>query len=371
MEFNGGIMGNKKPTKSAILQEYKNYLSQRLVQRLPQPISNFTRLLLQHYGMIKKQPLIEKHSSSLLDINHDVLAVIGNFLGDDKAAQNAIALTNKSLYCFLFKIPSKNRLGFKLALLVAAGKEKIARKLLTEYPELAAQKIKFTDGFGRTFECSPFQYAIWALDIAYMANMMVDCLPQNVAGEKIRMELLNQLQEVKTKGVKYVLDDTEYVESHYNLNPLKDALNVYEDNLVNWNRTTQLRDHWCTVVGPTQRSLPTYLRQEYCCPGRSMRPTPTFDQKKFVRTLWIDDITKGKPLYWGDQLEGLGENFAIYGGMTGPDSEKGERGARITARRGDYAAIVALEQRRLEVDLPALTTRLESPLLPNNYQIQF
>jgi hypothetical protein len=48
-----------------------------------------------------------------------------------------------------------------------------------------------------------FQHAVWAGDVRYMCNMMLDCLLKIEDGEKIKAELLRQYKELLEHGVVY------------------------------------------------------------------------------------------------------------------------------------------------------------------------
>lgn len=59
--------------------------------------------------------------------------------------------------------------------------------ILKKYPELLQERITFTDKSGRVFkDTSIWEYVIWALDMRYMAPMMLECVPHNKQGEVLR-----------------------------------------------------------------------------------------------------------------------------------------------------------------------------------------
>ena len=192
---------------------------------------------------------------------------------------------------------------------------------------------------------------------------MLDCLPINESGEALRIELLNQFNTIQEKGLSYVLNGVMVTENHFNLNPLKVALQTYIDGFPNWNWTKR-EDHWCTKVGQAQLPLPVHIRQHYCDPEESFYPnTPTFNKEHFKRSLKFCNWTKdGIDESWDSVLVGLGVDFAICGGGHRGWGGHAGRVAGGARARADLAAIAALEKMRTETDLGLLKQRLESPL---------
>ncbi|MCL9683982.1 hypothetical protein MJ258_10645 [Legionella sp. EUR-108] len=79
--------------------------------------------------------------------------------------------------------------------LAGLGAQDEIEVILKEHPEDLLVKAPLRDISGRVFDCSLFQHALWTLDVRYMANMMLDCLPDTAKGEAIRGELVNQYKE--------------------------------------------------------------------------------------------------------------------------------------------------------------------------------
>lgn len=93
-----------------------------------------------------------------------------------------------------------------------------------------------------------FQHAIWAGDMRYMCNMMLDCLPANAYGETIRIELLRQYNELMEYGVVYEVSGKLHSEKQFNLNPLIETVQNYVDNF--YSRMSGEREsYWCTKIG--------------------------------------------------------------------------------------------------------------------------
>ncbi len=381
-------MGKKKPSSSTLLI---HYVANSLVKNLPNGLRQFTNHYLQYQGLLPKKKirntaelpektsnqatrllLEDKQPTSLFDLNKDVLGLIGSYLPEEKTKLN-IALTNKGLYSLFYSENPEKRLLNKIMELIATGEQARAEKFLSNHPQFAVKKVKYTDWCGRTFECSPFEYAIWALDIKYMGNMIVKCLPKTAEGEKIRLELLAQLNEMQQNGLSYTLEGVKHEgEKHFDLTPLKNALQTYATDKQTRNMSkTQLIQYWCHNVGGEQKLLPVYLRQEYLCPHRSFSP-PKFDQEHFQRSLQFTDWTTNREgtahQIWNKELVGLGDTYAIYGGTDEPERVNRQCGARDFANTGDYESLVALEDTRLNKDLPALQKLLEIPLIQPNIQ---
>ena len=94
----------------------------------------------------------------------------------------------------------KNFLGQALFRLAGFGEQDKVEIILKLYPEffLTYAPIKDISGVLPVIDIenskgiTVFQHAIWAGDVRFMCNMMLDCLPKNAFGEKLRIELLRQ-----------------------------------------------------------------------------------------------------------------------------------------------------------------------------------
>jgi hypothetical protein len=157
---------------------------------------------------------------------------------------------------------------------------------------------------------------IWTKDVFYMANMMLDCLPQNEQGEAIRLKLVRQYEEHMAQGVIYQLKRVKHEnERHFNLQPLITALRTNAENYNDW--TKEERElHWCTLVGLAQNLIPAHIRHHYCDPDETYwRNSPNFNKPKLKRSLkiynWVEDASQ----LWTEGLAGLGADFGIFGGL--------------------------------------------------------
>ena len=203
--------------------------------------------------------------------------------------------------------------------------------LLKEHPELLLKYRPLKDISGAYFErITLFQHAVWAGDVRYMCGMMLDCLPKSELGEKIRLDLVRQFDELMKHGVVYVLDGKEHKEQQFSLKPLIDALRTYVGRFNNW-RWGEKEHYWCTVVGAKQKYLPAHVRHHYCDPNESFSPTPTFTKKTLLPSLSSSLVLLKKSILWDDSLSALVLNFAISGSG---EMEGGGGVARGCAREG-------------------------------------
>lgn len=202
----------------------------------------------------------------------------------------------------------------KLLEYVAFGNQDKVEQLLKIHPELLLERGTVTDYSGRTFKnITAFEYALWALDVRYMAPMMIRCLPKNEDGEKIREALLHQFNSLEENGISYTLDGKTHTEKHFDFKPLQEALKTYGTNYNHWN-ANQRETYWCKVVGGAQRLLPSHVAQHYCDPETPFYPLPTFDKENFLRTFIFYNWSTNQYDTWfplsKDQC-GLGVNFGI------------------------------------------------------------
>ena len=295
----------------------------------------------------------------------DLLNLLVEQYGVKNGVKNLV-LVNRGFLNFFDPQPQrKQRLHAKLLEQVAKGEQDKVEKILTVSPELLLEQGDVTDYSGRKFKnVYVFQIPVWALDVRYMAPMIIHCLPKNEKGETIRKALLNQFNDVVTKGVTYELNGKFVTESHYDF-ALKNELKDYVDN--NDNRTpTELENHWCTRVGGSQWLIPAHVAQHYCDPEESFDPTPSFKKEKFSRVLKFWNLLTDKEESWFDARSGssgLGLNFGIWH----------RAAARLPRALGggfvdvdvshDLAAVTALCEVRTAEDLKSLKTQLETPLV--------
>ncbi len=158
----------------------------------------------------------------------------------------------------------------KLLLQVMHGEQDKAEVILKIRPDLLMIKGTATDYSGRTFTCTAFQYALWALDTRYMCNMMLDCVPNSPDAKIIQEGLLMQLLAHEHGGIEYQLELRTVREKHYDFTPILTALKTYVDNYDHWYANlmwAEMERQWCRVVGLAQRYVPAHVAQHYCDPG--------------------------------------------------------------------------------------------------------
>ncbi|MCL9683667.1 hypothetical protein [Legionella maioricensis] len=241
--------------------------------------------------------------------------------------------------------------------------------ILKDHPEDLLVSRRLRDISGAEFNSiTLLQHAMWAKDVRYMANMMLDCLPKNEQGEQIRLELVRQYEELMAKGLVYKLKGEWHEnERHFNLQSLKTALNTYVTNHNNWSEE-QRREHWCTVVGLVQTLIPAHIRHHYCDPEEAFWDNTNFAKPKLTRLLGVYSWDSTELQLWSESLVGLGSSFGIYHAVgfemrwhnalsVGQPTMHVEK-----CIASNLAALTALDETRTGVDLPALIERLYTPI---------
>ena len=261
--------------------------------------------------------------------------------------------------------------------LVAQGNQDGVEKLIRETPELLTMRTKIIDWTGRTFQSiSPWEYALWALDTRYMANMMLDCIPK---GESIRDKLLSQYLSLEKKGVTYEVDGVTITESHFDFQPLINSIEFYNENMSDW-ANDERKKQWVNVVGGEQRKLPVHIRQHYCDPNSPFGDTdglfqwdiPDF-KGKFTRSL---DLATPSVKWCPTEDCGLGVDYAIVRSVsekpicsTGQDLWILDNTLSMCiSRQVDILALKQLHKVRMD-DYTNLKEKLET-LFENEIQIE-
>ncbi len=198
--------------------------------------------------------------------------------------------------------------------LAGLGAQDEMEAILKICPEYLLVHHSLRDISGAKFDSiSLFQHTIWTMDVYYMANMMLDCLPKNALGEKIRLQLVEQYNELNVKGVDYHLNGVKFEkERRFNLQPLITALQAYIDNYDDWTEE-QRQNHWCTVVGLAQRLIPAHIRHHYCDTEETFWSYSALRKPKLERSLEIYNWVLNKSQLWSEALASLGRDFGICG----------------------------------------------------------
>lgn len=271
---------------------------------------------------------------------------------------------------------------------VAYGEQNEAEDLFKQDAELAqelltASTIRFTDYSGRTFTCTAYEYAYWAKD-THMCRMLEKYMDDNT-----KKELLNRVQNSeeligeeffkKPRGLAYTQKGLQYRSAHFDLTPLKQALQTYIEA---YNQSPKETDaDWGALdalwikVGLPQREVPAHIAQEYCHPERSFEhvskkpwlldasnPANLKRQLKFYNIdTNADDVWFSRDSY--STNSGLGFSFGILRGRVGYGVGY-VRPALVVAWGGapviDLAAIEAIDRARTE-DLKQSLTNLAAP----------
>jgi hypothetical protein len=255
--------------------------------------------------------------------------------------------------------------------LAGLGAQDQMAPILKQRPEDLLVYRPLRDISGAQFErISLFQHALWTKDVRYMANMMLDCLPNKKQGETIRIEMVHQYEELMAKGVVYQLKGVIHEkERQFNLQPLIIALSTYVDNY-DKRTETERKLYWCTVVGLAQTLLPAHIRHHYCDPEESFWDNPNFKKLKLKRSLEIYNWVLGKSQLWLEILGGLGQDFGVCSlGLPGRAASARGESRRATV---DLLALKALDEVRTTIDVPSLIKRLYTPIqnLEENLNVQ-
>ena len=262
---------------------------------------------------------------------------------------------------------------------VAKGKQNKADALLTASSGNKQVLLRtpgvFTDYSGRTFNCTAYEYAYWAKD-THMCRMLERHMDDETKAYMLaRIDEIERLDEAtgQPMGLGYSQGGFEHRSAHFDLTPLKNALQQYVDSYDNWERENNLdamRAAWMEV-GILQRDLPVHVVNEYCHPDRSFSPRPEFNEEALPRSLIFYNYNTNSeqalfPLVVSDTA-GLGIDFALYrgGASWGRPLARGARtgGGGPGPRVRDLAAVSRLDEVRT-VDL----TRSRESLLPTDLE---
>lgn len=293
----------------------------------------------------------------------------------DRIELNIDVLTDEQLMTLLEKLPQEIRQEInqsspermariarlqqiqtlpEFLLCVARGQQNEAERLLTTCPDaqqLLLTPSAFTDYSGRTFNCTAYEYAYWAKD-AHMCRML-----ERHMDTATKADMSMRIETMERDGLSYQQQGQEHTSAHFDLTPLKIALQEYIDGYDNWDRTNNLaamRTAWMKV-GLAQRDVPAHVAQEYCRQDRSFSPLPSFNvaelalprNLEFFNFETVDD----ESWYPLGHSSGLGFDFAlIRAGGRLPCGEgdgvlwRGDSGP--PGRRIDSAAVSRLDEVR-------------------------
>lgn len=267
---------------------------------------------------------------------------------------------------------------------VAYGAQYEAEKLLESDEEIAqelltARKIPFTDYSGRTFTCSAYEYAYWAKD-SYMCRMLEKYMDENT-----KKELLIRVQKIEeligdelfktTRGLTYTQKGIEHRSAHFDLTPLKQALQAFIDAVNQKPEDMEARGALWLKVGLLQREVPAHIAQEYCYPKRSsrrVRDNPSLvgasNFSNVERQLeFHNEETDSYELWFTPDsfAYGLGSSFTITAFWFGVSSSlEGGLGMAMT----DLKAIKIIDEARTE-DLKQSQANLAAPSIQQSHNL--
>src|SRR3990167_2413910 len=203
---------------------------------------------------------------------------------------------------------------------VARGQQTQAERLLTESPDkqlLLLTPETFTDYSGRTYQCTAYEKAYWDKD-----TRMCRMLESHMDGAT-KAEMSARIEAMERDGLVYQQQGQEHRSAHFDLTPLKTALQEYIAGYDNWDRTRNwvaMNAAWMKV-GIAQRDVPAHVAHEYCMLDRSFDPCPSFivNEESLPRTLQFYNYETGDDESWYPPAvapnSGLGFDFAITRGL--------------------------------------------------------
>jgi hypothetical protein len=239
---------------------------------------------------------------------------------------------------------------------VTRGNYDEVEKMLKKDRALFTQRGKVTDCSGRTFSnATGFEYALWALD-KHMWTRMLNCLPNDEEGLKIKAELQVQYKGIKERGISYSLNGKPILvpEHHFDfkntlIKELQTQVDAVNEENPNWNAIDK---QWKEGVGGAQKLLPMHVVYEYCS-NEPFYPKPTFIAQPELKKQFYNWVT-GQDENWFGADSKLGTDFAIYKAGVGVAREwhRAQAGCGVA-----LAAITALYEVRTK-DFVALESQL-------------
>ncbi|CAM3033167.1 SidC homolog [Legionella steigerwaltii] len=326
-------------------------------------------------GIQSEQNIVVKTVLRIPELTNTIL-----FFARRKQPESVVSQLG-SVSRLFYSLTNPQRITEKLLVHTAHGCEERVKKLfeLTPFSHIhyLAERGDVTDYSGREFfHISAFQYALWAMDI-HMLNLMLDCL-QNTAytkggykiAEELRMQLLEQYDEVMQVGICYTLDGVEIKgEHHFDFQPLINAIHHFSAGFRLWN-WVQRAQHWINGVGREQLRIPAHVAQEYCRQDRAFYPCPKFNEEYLPRDLeFYNWRTRAIESWWPKEGQAcIGHDFAMLRSthtrvMTvgaGIQQHIGLTNAGMNAQH-DANALAGLSQTRIK-EVACLRERLSTPL---------
>lgn len=228
---------------------------------------------------------------------------------------------------------------------VAKGKQAEAEKLLTldNTQFLLGTSGKFSDYSERTFNCTAYEYAYWAKD-SHMCKMLETHMDQDT--KNIILERIASHPE----GLLYYQNNKENHSVHFDLTPLKTALQQYSDGVKFWmssKNAVAMKAAWMKV-GMAQRDIPAHIAQAYCNPNGFL-VTPLLSEALLPRELKFYNFNIKKDDFWfnfSTPNKGLGFDLALTRGVGTSITVGNTRGTSLQWALDDLNVINHLEQVR-------------------------
>lgn len=242
---------------------------------------------------------------------------------------------------------------------VAKGKQEGAEHLLlidpTRIQEMLTSVTTCTDYSGRTFNCTAYEYAYWAMD-THMCRML-----EKHMDEDTKRIMKSRCDAIEQNGLTYTQNGKEITGSkHFDFTELKSAYKNCLDNF-SWDDMSVTESN-CIKIGLAQQNVPAHVAQEYCRKSRPFNSTSKFDEDILPREL---DFANNKS-YTGvsevwfplnnTEKTGLGVSFAIFriSSMTAGDAFMDS-----DIIESNFKAIINLERKRT-ADLEQSKENLET-----------
>jgi hypothetical protein len=237
--------------------------------------------------------------------------------------------------------------------LVALGKQEEANAMLENNKEaqlLLQQRGTFTDYSGRTFTCSAYEYAYWAMD-THMRRML-----ESYMDEGTKAAMSERVDAIEEHGLSYQQHGELITGAkHFDFKPLKDAYQFNLDGYYGWvsNSNWAVRKAAWFAVGKAQADLPAHGIHEYCRKDRSFVVNdgpPEFKEESLPRTSVFYNYNRWRnetlfPRVYSDS-EGLGVSFTLCRASRGMASGWALPGGTPDDVAPDLAAVCCLHEVR-------------------------
>lgn len=162
-------------------------------------------------------------------------------------------------------------------------------EIIKHNPTVLLERDDFFDLSDRRFiNCSVLDYVMWALDVKFMANTILDAIPKTNEGIAILKALHKEFKQMIQHGVRYKLQGRLYHEIHYDHTQILQEYEKYITHFGDWTRE-QLDDQWVNKIGSEQWFLPTHVAQHLCDPNLNIDQQPYFSGDNFARSLNVLD----------------------------------------------------------------------------------